>query len=490
VLRVRGGIFVLPDGQPVRGPGIDELAEDLRRRAAPQIRIHPDLEPGELAAVIEALSREPDPIEPALQYALDRAGVCNVWTTDEPLRKRGVPEKPDSAGEVSEPERVTPERSPLETEGNRSVRREAAFRTSPAAYGLGRDPRHVLPPIGMGRMRGAEELNCLMEEMESCSDVSAYPELVGRFVECAEKLLGSDGVGDVERGVVLLCSQAMGSTGLPQEILPIAGEALRRLSSHPQILGRIVVRACSGTVPASVQAAEILELLGPSALARLLEERAHPSAEVRKRVATLVANLGAGVFAPLAEELASQDTPRIMRAAEILGELKNPSAAEVLVEQLAHPDPEVRRVVAKALFRVGCDGAQRVLISALEGPAEIAELAAYCLGSATGESVVAALAPLADPENNRPEAVQREAVRSLGRIGSQRGARVLARVLEQRSLFGRRRNRELRITAAQALGRIGGREAVAALRAYADERDPAIRQACVDSLRQLRAPRR
>jgi HEAT repeat protein len=40
--------------------------------------------------------------------------------------------------------------------------------------------------------------------------------------------------------------------------------------------------------------------------------------------------------------------------------------------------------------------------------------------------------------------------------------------------------------AAQALGKIGGEVALNALLAHARDRDPAIRQACLDSLRRLR----
>jgi hypothetical protein len=60
---------------------------------------------------------------------------------------------------------------------------------------------------------------------------------------------------------------------------------------------------------------------------------------------------------------------------------------------------------------------------------------------------------------------------------------VLTAVLRRRALFGRKRNRMLRVVAAQALGRIGGAEASALLESFTRAGDPAVRQACEDSLR-------
>ena len=62
---------------------------------------------------------------------------------------------------------------------------------------------------------------------------------------------------------------------------------------------------------------------------------------------------------------------------------------------------------------------------------------------------------------------------------------MLTRVLEQRGLLGRGRDRELKLQAAQALGKIGGRDAQAVLEATLPTRDPDLRRICEQSLRRL-----
>jgi HEAT repeat protein len=485
-LELQGGAFLLPSGVPVRGAGIDELANDLERWAVPEIRVHRDLEAGELAAVIETLAAEPDSSQGAFQAALESAGVRHVSTGVPPLRPQAVPSRPETNEDVLEEESTNEAGEETPTGANGDSAPEQMLQAEPArADGLGRDAVPEVPKAGPDGENATEALERMLEQMEGCREPATYAGLVEGVVRCAETLLGSQGATEVERAVATLWSHVSGETRLPEEIRELAEQALRKLGDHPQILGRIVVGACSGTATTSPHV-ELLRFLGPIAVPRLLEEMAHPGAEVRRRVTEVIVGLQEESFPILLNELLSEDPKHIQRAANLLGELKDPRAAEFLVEQLFHSDPSARKAVSKALVQVGCDRVRRSLAAALEGPPEIGELAAYCLGSSTEESVVMTLARVVDPESTRPESVRREAIRSLGRIGNRRGAKALVRVLAQRTFVGRRRHRVLRIMAAQALGKIGGEVALNALLAHARDRDPAIRQACLDSLRRLR----
>ncbi len=61
----------------------------------------------------------------------------------------------------------------------------------------------------------------------------------------------------------------------------------------------------------------------------------------------------------------------------------------------------------------------------------------------------------------------------------------LRRLLERRSLFGRKKCRTLRVVAAQSIGRIGGDEAYGVLETYARRGDAAVRDACRHALYQI-----
>jgi HEAT repeat protein len=165
--------------------------------------------------------------------------------------------------------------------------------------------------------------------------------------------------------------------------------------------------------------------------------------------------------------------------------MQHPRSVEALLGQLSHPDPMVQKEIARALAWIGTDPAVEGLIAALRGRAELAELAAAALGHCAHASAVPALCTVASPRSSRPEAVRREALRSLGRLRSPQAVPVLREVLEHSTLFRRKKTRALRVAAAHALARIGGETAFAALEGHAQRGDRPVRAACSEALRQL-----
>ncbi len=81
-LELRSGSFVLPSGAALNGPGIDELAKELRLRGVRRLRVHPDLEAAELLALVEALAVRPQNGDGSVEQALVKAGVRHITTTE------------------------------------------------------------------------------------------------------------------------------------------------------------------------------------------------------------------------------------------------------------------------------------------------------------------------------------------------------------------------------------------------------------------------
>jgi HEAT repeat protein len=216
---------------------------------------------------------------------------------------------------------------------------------------------------------------------------------------------------------------------------------------------------------------------------RLLERVATASGEVRQQAAAVLVAMAEHAFPLLVEELTSGDPVRVKRAARLLGEMQHPRGVEFVVAHLSYPDGLVQKEVARALVRIGTDQAIGALVAALDGEDSTAEIAAAALGGSESRLALAALLRVSDPRARHAPLVRREAIRGLGRLQRLEAVPVLSAVLRRRSLLGRRRNRMLRVVAAQALGRIGSPEATRLLESFARGGDPAVQKACADSLR-------
>ncbi|MAE94736.1 MAG: hypothetical protein CL910_08765, partial [Deltaproteobacteria bacterium] len=108
----------------------------------------------------------------------------------------------------------------------------------------------------------------------------------------------------------------------------------------------------------------------------------------------------------------------------------------------------------------------------------VAVLCAQCLSDTGSPRVVPLLAEaLRAAVDARDVETARQRIRALGDLGRPEGARELGALLLRKGLRGRRRLRELKLAAAQALGRLPGDEAVGVLSQAAQLRDAQVREA-------------
>ncbi len=440
-LELRQGGFALEDGTRVCGAGIDELAQELARRRVRSLRMRAGIQSAELSALVEALCADADAQERAggIAGALRAAQLRHLELEVQSARAHtGEAARPDASAE-------------LDIDGERSQ-------------------------IG-------DELSEALAGLERCDDALQYTQLALQVERSADVLLRRKCARLAYTAIPVLARHAE-DPSRPARLRAEAQDRLSRLLCADPMLRYVVEQACSPGI-GSVDAARALMTLGAAGIPRVLELVAAAEGEARRHASALVLALGEQAFPLLVEELVSTDPARARRAARLLGDLQHPGGIEFLVRHLAFPDPMVKKEIARALARIPNERATLALVAALDSDAATAEIAAAALGHAHSDRALEALLRVAGGEGERPVLVRREAIRSLGRLRRSEALPQLERVLRRRTWFGRRRNRTLRVAAAQALGRLGGARAYALLEEHARRGDPAVRDACSESLRAM-----
>ncbi len=456
-LSFRQASFVLPDGVELRGPGIDTLAGELRVRRVRRLRVLPGVDPIEIAALVETLVIDADALASlgGFQQALVEAGVRHV-TTEDP--------KPDDETPISGPRYPEPEPQQLTT----AEKVDLAAPPAPSRAPMDSD--------------GSVALVRLLAELEVCEESGVYSELADGIASTVATLLRGGEQQEAYRALLVYTRHA-DQFQRRDEIRREARGRLRALVRDRTLLDFVLRQACETSGLRSVQAIQALICIGPSVVPQLLQRLYTSESKAHAQTTSVLIALGEQALPGVVDELAATEPERARRAARLLGEMQNPFGVDFLIEGLNTRDERVRREVARALARIGNERALRGLTETLHRTdIELACIAATALGSARGSRAVAALSSCLDEKTLTNEEVRREAIRSLGRIGSDAGIPALVQVLAQGSLLHRRRFRERQLLAAQALSRISGPAARAALEKQRDTGSAEIRRTCEAAL--------
>jgi hypothetical protein len=425
---VRDEGFALGDGTAIEALGCEELADMLRERGVRGFTSRPGLDLRQLATFVDLLNG--DTTTPLAQLLAEH-DVTGLQVSEQP----------------SEP---------------------------------------VLPAQEAHKVSHATlELLRLISELERSDEVGSYRMVARRIRSVLQRLLSVKNHVDAYRAALVFCRHASDGPGLPGALREEARTELRELISCDGMIRFVIEKAGASSSLTSVQAVQVLTCAGPAAVASLLEEHGRRDPEDRRQLVSILIAMGDEAFPAIIEELGAEDSRRVRRAAMLLGDMQNPRGVEYLSKLLHQDDPNVRREAARSLLRIGSDRAIMTLVDGLGGAEPTALVAASCLGSTRNRTALRALSTAVPEASGRPEAVRIEAIRGLGRIGHESATPCLAAVLKTSGLFRRAENRELRVAAAHALGRVGGDDALTALRSAARRGDAAVREACQQALQQL-----
>lgn len=182
------------------------------------------------------------------------------------------------------------------------------------------------------------------------------------------------------------------------------------------------------------------------ALVFLLED---PEPAIRNKTITVLATMGKQATKPLIRYLSGARGLLAIELIELLGNLGQSEAAEVLLEHLTEPDPSIRKAIARALRKIATDQAIFGLLELLRDlNPEVQITAARALGELGTQKAVN---PLIDELADDNPAVRQAAADALGRIGDRNAATALARLAAEDP------SPEVRKTASQALHELSDR---------------------------------
>ncbi len=486
-LQLERGCFLLMGVSELRGPGIDELAAELETRGIRRLRVGSNVEPSEMDALIDALVHDFSGAD-ELEQLLARADVQNITTTGHafgelPGRGTAIVEREKAQTRTvpavsREPETATDDDWPDDS-------------TATLIDGLGDEPA---PPVIVETEERKTEVETpqllrQLAELEGCDALEAYRELADQISERSDALLRARSFFDAYRAALVFSRHSSDRGGHPEEICAEAQLRLQRLMESDGFLDFVIELASGAEGLTCVQATQVLLESGEAVVPRLLDLHFEADDATNKRTTSVLIAMGDAALTAIVAELSSPTLERARRAAELLGDLQHPRAVESLSAALQNAEnPAIRVKVARALVHIGSQQAIDTLIEALQDDTERAELAARCLGETGEPQARAALIAAIDERSGRQDSVRREAIRSLGKLGGEDALTALRTLLEHGSLLQRRRMRPLRIAAAQAIARIGNGSARETLERNSRHGDTAVRRACGAALGRLGPP--
>jgi HEAT repeat protein len=530
-LEVRRGAFWLARTDVAVGVGrLDDLARRLQDGGVGRVVFDAEMDAEALGALLDALVAEPGAVAAAgglegVFFSTPQRGVSlndTDWRLIRPARvlaeselETTLPDLPAPAevvageSEDEQPELVFAEPLPFERAAEPppiaepQVLAEPArdepeaidlldpLDVEPAPHGPGAevpleadDPPSAVPIEALRAIRYAPPVDELAErliELAECDDDARYREAAYQLAFDAQVFVEEGRFDEPYRVLEALAAHCGDDAKRSFAQRESARECLVRLGQGAA-LGDLVRRACRSDTDSSLRAVGVLREIGTSVVPRLLDEiDAHGSdPDHRGRIASVLFALGEDAAPALATAIRS-GTPRRQNAAlRLAGEAQNPRLVPNLRDVLLGGPADAAREAAHSLMRIGDVSAFEVLAEALESDKQAVVTSAAHALAATGRAL--AVAPLAAAIDRAlvasdQIALARDLVKSLGRLGRAEAVPVLCELIERGGFFQRRKLRDVKIAAVQALAHVSGRAADDALARVEKQGDAALREA-------------
>src|SRR6266481_2517880 len=175
----------------------------------------------------------------------------------------------------------------------------------------------------------------------------------------------------------------------------------------------------------------------------------------------------------------------VRNVAELIGELGMEDAVPALGKRLDHADERVRKAVGLALAKIGTRGAAEPLRRALRDRSQEVRMQ-VAVGIGGRKSSALAMPLVVAMEEEKDEAVVRELLLALGRIGSSDAVQALIKWAQPTGRFFGRKPSELRVAAVEALRLAATPAALGTLEGLSDDGDRAVREAASRAVTELK----
>ena len=248
----------------------------------------------------------------------------------------------------------------------------------------------------------------------------------------------------------------------------------------------LIEQVSSGTEDGGDLGGYVLRALGKAGAVPLINALVGENSRLgRRRLIAVLVSMG-DVVVPWARQMLEDQRWFVVRnMVTVLGGIASAEAQKSLGQLAGDKDPRIRKEVARAFGRIGGPTAHEQLLRFLEDPDPgVRVMAVSAAASHSSPQLLEALwtvfrdTRIGSADWNIKAAV----LRTTGRLRMPAALPRLASIAARRPFFHRKRWRVLRRTAVQALGEIGGQEAVALLERLRGDRDVEIRNAAIRAL--------
>ena len=329
-------------------------------------------------------------------------------------------------------------------------------------------------------------LNALLDRLEDGS-VERQVRITALLEEVLPSMLAA---GAYDRAAWLLGELSRLATGdqpLPAPVLQRIREVFAQLATPEALQQLVQVMDESAHTPQADSLERLLAFFPPQSLApltALLDVVLRP--DTRRLLVTAAERLAAANRDQVVRLLAAEDPVVIRGALGWVGALGIGSAANEVIRLLRHEAPQVRAAAAEAAAGLRAAVAGTSLVSLLDDPDRDVRMAA-ARALASLEHAAARPALEAAIQGKRLRAADRTEklayFEALGRVGGAEAVPFLDRLLNSRGWLGRAESAEVRACAAFGLARVRHAAAREALERAASDGDPVVRNAVNRSLR-------
>ncbi|HEY0671950.1 MAG TPA: HEAT repeat domain-containing protein [Longimicrobiales bacterium] len=258
--------------------------------------------------------------------------------------------------------------------------------------------------------------------------------------------------------------------------------------SDPAVLHQLLKSLEDGAIdPSGEELAIFLRYLRPDTLGPLVRAvETTKVSELQLRLRAAIEGLGRAHPQMVMELLDSADTPTVVGAARLAGQIGLTQAVSGLAKLLNHPTASVRRASVEALVQIKSGTALDALQQALEdNEREVRIAAARGLGSLRYQPARTRLADMLQGRIVRDADLTEKIAffEAFGAVANADSVTMLDKLLNGKSLL-RKQSPELRACAAMALGKVGTPASRAALERASEDPNPMVRNAVQKAMRQ------
>jgi HEAT repeat protein len=404
----------------------------------------------------------PGVVDRALQRGKSGAEELLSLSSDrhvEPEPPRAAPSPP--ASPPPDPPPAAPGPPPA---AERGAARAPAARATPSA-------RVALPP-------GAAEVLAELERNSTSPNVGDLLAALIDHASAAAKLGRFEQVLGVIAGVIRVEEKVPETSGVRRQY----GIALRRFYTKPVLEGLSRLLGAPKHRAAAVAALQRGGAAGVEVLMDVLA--AAPTVGERRAVFDALKHMTEGTD-QLVHMLDHAEWFVVRNVAELIGELGLDDAVPALGKRLDHPDERVRKAVGLALAKIGTRGAAEPLRRALRDRSQEVRMQ-VAVGIGGRKSSALAMPLVVAMEEEKDEAVVRELILALGRIGSPDAVQALIKWAQPTGRFFGRKPSELRVAAVEGLRLAAGPAALGTLEGLSEDSDRDVRDAATRAVAELK----